>query len=158
MEDLEFSRRARVVANEFGPTAIEQLSQEFHAKQDPPPDLAHLFPGLGQWMAARQFAIFEILYHIGPSSLPLLRQAAYGEYDWTQGNAIEVLCRFAAEGIERDQIISELREAIPGLRYEALVYAIRPLRTYSRTNLKLQRVIDDLLSVPEFKEAFSESF
>jgi hypothetical protein len=48
-------------------------------------------------------AAFEILYNLGEAALPLLRKIAFGEYDWTQGNAIEILRRWAAEGVDREQ-------------------------------------------------------
>ncbi|WP_432720806.1 hypothetical protein R0381_002920 [Jeongeupia wiesaeckerbachi] len=152
----EFSRRAHETAKAIGASAIELLAAEFHTEHSPPADVANKFPGLGQWIAARQFSIFEVLFYLGPASLPVLRRVAFGEYDWTQGNAIEVLCRFAAHGIEREQILMELKNAMPGFRYEALIYAAGPLRSHANTDPNVQAVIEELLSVPEFKEAYDE--
>jgi hypothetical protein len=150
----DFSRRASVVAAELGPTAIPSLAAEFHTEFMPPDDLKEKFSGLGAWIAARQFAIFEILYHLGAPAVPLLKTVAFGEYDWTQGNAIEVLCRLAAFGIARDEIISGLKLAMPDIRPEALDYAAGPLVTYAKSDSNIQLVVDELLSVPEFKQAW----
>ena len=68
-----------------------------------------------------------MFYYLREAALPVLRRVAFGEYDWTQGNAIEVLCRLASESVERDQIIAEVRREIPKMRYEALLYAFGPL-------------------------------
>ncbi|MCH8239413.1 MAG: hypothetical protein IIB62_05035 [Proteobacteria bacterium] len=122
-----FRSRASAAADDLGPDAIETLATLFHSEHSPPDNLADQFPGLGDWIAARQFAIFEMFYYLREAALPVLRRVAFGEYDWTQGNAIEVLCRLASESVERDQIIAEVRREIPKMRYEALLYAFGPL-------------------------------
>src|SRR5262245_58198977 len=104
-EEGEFRTRAQTAATQLGAAGIPELAGEFHTEHTPPEPLKARFPGLSDWIAARQFAIFEILYHLGRPSLPLLRQVAHGEYDWTQGNAIEVLCRLAADGVESEAIL-----------------------------------------------------
>jgi hypothetical protein len=152
----EFSRRAHETAKVVGAGAIELLAAEFHTESSPPEEIANKFPGLGQWIAARQFSIFEVLFCLGPASLPVLRRVAFGEYDWTQGNAIEILCRFAAHGIEREQILAGLKNAMPGFRHEALLYAAGPLLSHAKTDANIQVVIDELLIVPEFKDACDE--
>ena len=149
---LEFSRRASVVAAEVGSAAVAKLATQFHGEPNPPEHLKGEFPRLGQWIAARQFAIFEILYYIGTPTLPLLRRVAFGDYDWTQGNAIEVLCRLAAAGVEREVIISELIQKMPQLREEALAYAAGPLSIHARSNPKVALVLQELRHLPEFKE------
>lgn len=122
-----FRSRASAAADDLGPDAIETLATLFHSEHSPPDNLADQFPGLGDWIAARQFAIFEMFYYLREAALPVLRRVAFGEYDWTQGNAIEVLCRLASESVERDQIIAEVRREIPKMRYEALLYAFGSL-------------------------------
>lgn len=149
----EFRNRADIVASEFGPTAIEQLAKLFHAEHSPPAELAAQFQGLGTWMAARQFAIFEIFYNFGGDSIPILQRVAYGDYDWTQGNAIEILCRLAADDVQREQIISGLVEHLPAMREEAHYYALNPLISQSKSNQKLNDVLSQLLNVPEFKQS-----
>jgi len=152
----EFQRRAQTAASTFDEARLPELPHYFHGDSMPPPELADRFPGLGQWMAARQFAIFEILYFIGSPALPLLKRVAHGDYDWTQGNAIEVLCRLAADDVERQTTIQDLRMLIPKLCYEAVIYAAEPLVQQARSNTAIAAVIQDLLTVPEFAEVHAE--
>ncbi|MBY0238843.1 MAG: hypothetical protein K2X55_05970, partial [Burkholderiaceae bacterium] len=119
-----------------------------------PPDLEGQFPGLGQWISARQFAIFEMFYFMGTPALPTLRRTASGKYDWTQGNAIEILCRLAADGVECRQITAELKTLLPDVREEALLYAIGPLARQAKDNPTLNDLLSDLLTVPEFRESY----
>lgn len=53
-----FRSRASAAADDLGPDAIETLATLFHSEHSPPDNLADQFPGLGDWIAARQFAIF----------------------------------------------------------------------------------------------------
>ncbi|MBB4225970.1 hypothetical protein [Variovorax guangxiensis] len=152
----EFQRRAQSAAETFDETRLPELPHYFHDESMPPLELADRFPGLGQWIAARQFAIFEILYFIGLPALPLLKRVAHGDYDWTQGNAVEILCRLAAKGVEREATIRDLRMLIPNLRYEAVIYAAEPLVQQARSNTAIAALIEDLLTVPEFGEIHAE--
>lgn len=112
--------------------------------------------GLGGWVSARQFSIFELLYNFGEPALPFIREIAWGEYDWTQGNAIELLIRFASDGVCRDEIIAEIQQNFPKIRYEAQLYAIQPLIGQLKTNNQLKSVFDELMKIKEFKESFYE--
>lgn len=149
----ELRSRAVIVANELGPTTIEYLATLFHAEHSPPTELATHFHRLGSWMTARQFAIFEIFYNFGRDSIPLLQRVAYGDYDWTQGNAIEVLCRLAADDVQREQIVAGLVEHLPAMREEAHYYALGPLISYAESNQALNDVLSQLLSVQEFRQS-----
>lgn len=148
-----FRDRACIAANELGPTRIEHLATLFHAEHSPPAEYAMQFQGLGGWMMARQFAIFEIFYNFGGDAIPLLQRVAYGEYDWTQGNAIEILCRLAADGMQAEQIVAGLAAHLPAMREEAHYYALGPLLSYAQSNQALMEVLSQLLSVPEFKQS-----
>lgn len=107
-------------------------------------------------MSARQFAIFEIFYHIGASALPALRRVAFGQYDWTQGNAIEVLCRLAADGVDRTAIVEELIVNLPDIRDEAIQYALAPLLHQQTSNAALREVLSELRAVPIFSDWYQE--
>lgn len=151
-----FQDRARLAATELGIGSIETLATLFHSEHTPPTEaLKAQFPGLGQWMSARQFAIFEMFYFFGPASLPVLQRVAYGPYDWTQGNAIEILCRLAADGINRKRVVDELVARMPGMREEALLYAAGPLLEHSRNMPAVGEILNELCVVPEFREACS---
>src|SRR5215813_2603246 len=155
-EEDEFRQRAEAAANALGPTSIETLAQLFLADSRPPPELADSFPGLGDWIAARQFAIFEIFYHFRHAALPVLRRVAFGPYDWTQGNAIEILCRLAAEGIDREHTLAELKSEMPSMRDTALLYAAGPLLRQANKNQPLAAIIEELREVFEFNEAVED--
>ncbi len=116
-----FHQRARLAAEALGPRCIPGLPAFFHKPPAIPGEVKDQFQGLGQWMEACQAAIFVILYYFREAALPLLRKVAFGLYDWTQARAIEILCKFALEGIERQQIERELAQALPQLRYETVM-------------------------------------
>jgi len=147
-----FGSRAASSARHLGAARIEALAGLFHAEHTPPADLMPRFPGLGAWMSARQFAIFEIYFHIGAPALPVLRRVAFGQYDWTQGNAIEVLCRLAAAGVERTAIVEELIVNLPDVRDEAIQYALAPLLHQQTSNAALREVVSELRQVALFNE------
>ncbi|GAB3254520.1 hypothetical protein [Chitinimonas naiadis] len=149
-----FEHRARAVAVDLGSDYVEILAGLFHSEHSPPPELAHQFPGLGQWVSARQFAIFEVFYFVGEPALPVLRRVAFGVYDWTQGNAIEILCRLAADGIDRANTLDALKRQLPDIQDEALYYAIGPLIRRAEQNPSVREILDELLVVPEFRDSY----
>jgi hypothetical protein len=143
--------------NNSSPQLLQELvkiSQEIYdaaIKQD-----ADEFPGLGDWIAARQFAIFEMFYYLREAALPVLRRVAFGEYDWTQGNAIEVLCRFAAEGIDRERTLADLKSEMPVMRYEALLYAAGPLLQQAKDIPQLAAIVEELRQAPGFNSVVED--
>jgi hypothetical protein len=146
IKDAEvFKDRARIAAEQLGPQSIRGLPRFFHNPPEEPSDVTGQFPGLGDWMAACQFAIFEILYHFREASLPLLRRVAFGPYDWTQANAIDILCRFGIEGIQRERIAQELAEDFPNWRYEAITYSIESLAKFAAFAPPVMQVLEDLI-------------
>ena len=151
-----FNKRARTAADQLGPQTIDTLAALFHSEHSPPDELADQFPGLGQWIAARQFAIFEMFYHFGEAALPVLRKVAFGEYDWTQGNAIEILCRLAADGIDREAIIADIRREFPKLRYEAQLYAVGPLLEQAEVNPTLAMMLEQLEDLQAYRDTVEE--
>jgi hypothetical protein len=155
--DLSVMRvRAKVVASESGPNSIDQLASLFHTEHTPPPELSASFGALGHWITARQFAIFEIFYNLGKESIPTLKRVAFGAYDWTQGNAIEILCRLAADDVNQKDIVTSLVARLPSIREEAHGYALRPLLAEAKTNPALRAILDQLLIVPEFRESYEQ--
>jgi hypothetical protein len=67
-EPETFKKRSQIAAADLGMNSIETLAHLFHGEPTPPVELANEFSGLGDWIAARQFAIFEIFYHFGEVS------------------------------------------------------------------------------------------
>lgn len=155
-ESDEFRSRASIAARELGPQSIETLATLFHSEHSPPEELADKFPGLGGWIAARQFAIFEMFYHFREAALPVLRRVAFGKYDWTQGNAIEVLCRLAAEDVDRDQIIADIRREFANIRYEAQLYSVGPLLKQAKDSPALATVLSEFDDMEEYQDIVDE--
>lgn len=152
----DFRAKAKSLSQVVTAESLADLRSMFHK---PPAESALFKPqehGLGGWLSACQFSIFELVYKRGKEALPFVREIAWGEYDWTQGNAIEILIRFAAYGIERDTILNEIKQNFPDIRYEARLYAIEPLLPELANDEKLKQVFDELFSIEEFKEAFAE--
>jgi hypothetical protein len=96
-----------------------------------------------------QFQAFAILYNLGEAALLLLRKIAFGKSDWTQENAIDILCCLAAEGVDRERTISELCRELPDMRYEAHLYAAGLLLKQAATKPAIADVLQ-LIDVAEF--------
>lgn len=152
----EFRSLARREAETVSSGHFETLRHLLH---DPPPEPEHYSVeehGLAGWLSACQFAIFELLYSAGAAALPLVREIAWGEYDWTQGNAIELLLRFAADGLEREAIIGEVKANFPDIRYEAQLYALEPLVPRLTSEPALAALFAELSSCIAFAETVRE--
>lgn len=158
IDDAEqFRARAATVARELGPAAVKQLATRFHSPPEPaPPGFGYEQRGLGGWLSTWQFAIFELFFQFGAAALPVLRRVAFGEYDWTQGNAVEVLVRLAATGVERDRIIADLRCEFPSFRYEAMLYSVGPLLHHAGRDPAVAAVVRELEDMPEWRRAAEE--
>lgn len=155
-DESRFRERAASAATQLGPDSIATLMKLTHTECTPPEALAEQFQRLGGWLAARQFAIFEILFHFREAALPTLRRIAFGQYDWTQGNAIEVLCRLASEDVDRNVIMDELKREFPQLRLEAQLYAVGPLLAQAQNNPALADALRELDEVVAFRNAVKE--
>ena len=86
----------------------------------------------------------------------MLRTVAFGEYDWTQANAIELLCRLAAEGIDRDRTLADLKREMPNMRDEALLYVAGPLLKRAEDDPAVAAIVRELRYVEEFEMAVEE--
>jgi hypothetical protein len=111
---------------------------------------------LGGWLSAWQFAIFELFYQFGAPALPVLRRVGFGEYDWTQGNAVEVLVRLAAVGVDRERTVADLRREFPGFRYEAQLYSVGPVLHHAARDPAIAGVVRELEDLPDWQEAARE--
>lgn len=150
-----FRSKAKEIAGKIGSDSISIIPSFFHYPPSMPEELKSHFNGLGSWLLVCQFASFELLYHFGRESLPIIKEVAFGEYDWTQGNALELLVRFAADNIEREQIVEELNQQLPDVRYEALHYAIGPLLAQSKGNPKIGEVLE-LITAEKFRNVLNK--
>lgn len=151
-----FRELAKHSSENISMDTISQLEALLHSPPAEPEAIKEMSLGLGQWMALCQFAIFELIYNMGEQSLPFIRKVAWGEYDWTQGNALELLIRFAASGVQRDLILTEFTQNFPNIREEAQLYAINPLLDDLQTDDKFNNVFAELLKIEAFKAAYDE--
>lgn len=154
--DEDFRNQAEIKAKDIEISSISELRIMFHN----PPKEPELYDtkqhGLGGWLSACQFAIFEVLFNFGEAALPLIREIAWGEYDWTQGNAIELLIRFAAKDIQRLVIINEIKSNYTNIRYEAQLYSIQPLLHRLDSDQALKLIFEELMEIDDFKESYDE--
>ena len=152
----EVREKAKNLSAKIGFDDLDELKHLFHN----PPREAKIYDvsthGLGGWLSACQFAAFELILNVGEPALPFLRQIAWGDYDWTQGNAIEIMIRLAAKGINRDEIIEEIKMNFPDIGYEAQLYAIEPLIPLLETDNDLKLVVDRMTECFAFAEIYKE--
>ena len=152
----EFRGQAVKLAASISEEDITDLERLFH---DPPPEpdtYDFRKHGLGGWISACQFAAFELLYNLGEPALPFLRKVAWGPYDWTQGNAIEIMIRLAARGIATEAIVEDVKRRFPDIRYEAQLYALEPLMPLLDTDETLADLFDRLKHCVAFAETYAE--
>jgi hypothetical protein len=152
----DFARNAAAAAHTLGPGAMAALPRLYEGSARPPEHLREQFPEPGAWLSAKQAAIFEIYQHLGAPALPELRRVAFGDYGWTQGNALDVLCRLAARGVERDAIVAEVAQHVPAIREEALLDALQPLLSVRPEDPALAAVLAQLRDVPKFDALYRE--
>jgi hypothetical protein len=142
--DGSFRERAATEAQKLQISDLPYLKSIFHS----PPKESPIFDtgkhGLGGWLSSCQFAVFELIFNMGEAVIPFLREIAFGEYDWTQANAIELLCRFAAKGIQREETITDLNREMPRMRWEALLYVAEPLLHQAREDKAIEGILRDL--------------
>ncbi len=156
--DSEFRKKAKDISQPVSIDHLSYLSRFLHNPPIKPSFYSVEKYGLGGWLSACQFAIFEIMYNLGEAALPFVREIAWGEYDWTQGNAIELLIRFASEGIQSKELVLEIKENYPNVRDEAQLYAIKHLIGQLKTNQSLQEIFDLLFEIEDFKDAYDEIY
>lgn len=155
-DTVRFQQQARDAAKDITVKDLKYLKRRFH---DAPSQSSLYDPethGLGGWLSVCQFAIFELVYCLGSDALPFIRKVAWGKYDWTQGNAIELLIRMAADGICREELIREITIKFPTVRFEARLYAIQPLMEASKQDSNLASVFEELMVVEDFRDAVEE--
>lgn len=133
-----FTEQAKESAELLGSASISQLVKYFHNNPDEPEALKSVtakYGVFGVWMNICQNAIFEILYYFEEDSVRKLNEIAFGEYDWTQYKAIDILCRLANEGVQKDLFLNRIEQEIGDFRWEAYIPTL-----YSLAKMKDDRV------------------
>lgn len=152
-----FREDAARLASDLEREDAEALLGMLHDAPPVPDDYDQGRHGLTGWMAAWQFACFELVMNVGPDVIPLLRQMVDGEYDWTQGNAVELLVRFAAAGVQRRAIIDDLKARFPQLREETQSYAVNSLVELAQNDERLGEVLEELGQMESFRELVEDA-
>ncbi len=62
----------------------------------------------------------------------------------------------AADGVDREAIIADMRRAFPRLRFEAQLYMLRPLLGQAAQNVALAEVLRRFEDIPEYREVVAE--
>jgi hypothetical protein len=151
----QFEKDAKYMSSGMGADDLSYLKTRLHNPPAEPTDIkTQLRPG--QWLAVCQYAIFELIYNMGPQTLGFLKSIAFGPYDWTQATALEVLCRMRLDGTVPDTIITELNEKMEGMRHETHAYLAQALISRAKRDERYIPLIDDLQS-REFQAAVNEA-
>ncbi len=152
---IAFEKAAKQDAALLDVNAIRYLKTRFHHPPKTPPGIDEGQFALGQWMAVCQYVIFELLYNLQELSLPLVKEVAFGEYDWTQATALEVLCRWYVDGTLSEPIMTEINTRIGEMRYETHLYFGRSLIVRKKDNHRFGDILLELDN-KSFQEAIKE--
>ena len=154
-DQKQFENLAKEKASNFNVSDLPYLK----SKLQDPPELAAEFKnvklGLGEWLAMCQYTIFELLYNSYEYSLPIIKDIAFGQYDWTQATALEVLCRLYIDEKISDSILENINEKLPDMRYETHLYFSRALLLRAEIDKKYDDILRKLDN-KNFREALLE--
>ena len=96
------------------------MSSTYSFASPKPREARKRYSGFMAWMDASRDAVYELLYAGGVPALGCLRRIAFGEYDWYQSRAVLVLCRLASEGIQTDEITTDIVRAVETWEWETV--------------------------------------
>jgi hypothetical protein len=150
-----FESLAKQHANDISVDDLPYLVSKLH---NPPPEPASLDQQqfrLGEWLAICQYAIFELIYQLDIKAIDTLRSIAFGEYDWTQATALEVLCRLYLDGKLPADIISEIDNRLAGMRHETHLYFAQGLAARRKRDQRFNGLIKQIKNV-DLHLAFAE--
>jgi len=150
-----FEEEAKKKAAQLTSENIDYLISKLH---DPPMvdsriNEQHL--RLGQWQAVCQYSIFELIYHVDSPPLKLLKRFAYGEYDWTQATALEVICRMYVNGEISYNIIEEIDDNLKSMRHETHLYLAQGLLARANKDSRFRDIINQFKNT-DFHNAVKE--
>lgn len=151
----EFEKAARQEAALLNVNDVRYLKSKFHNPPKVYPGIDEGQFGLGQWMAVCQYVIFELLYNLQEIALPLVEEVAFGEYDWTQATALEVLCRWHVDGTLSKPVMAEINRRIGDMRYETHLYFGRGLMIRKKDDARFGELLLEIKD-ESFQEALKE--
>lgn len=145
-DENKFRDAAKRIATQLEFEKAKELTRYFHKNPPEPENLKSKtakYGLFGVWMDICQNSIFEILYNYKEKAIPTLYSIGFGVYDWTQYKAIDILCRFAEEGVQTDKIVNDISAEIKAFRYEAVFPSIESLSKIPN-NPKISKIILDI--------------
>jgi hypothetical protein len=151
--ELAIRDRARQFSRQYGPEVIPELMRRFDVMTEPPPSFSAREPSALAWAGCWRSALFEILYHYREHALPVFREMARNGY---QGTAFVLLCRLAAEGVDRQRVDADLRSQMPDLPFSVRCDVAGQLLGLARQDPALATVLEDLRQAPAFEQALAE--
>lgn len=154
-DQTEFEKAARQEAAGLDVNDVHYLKTRFHNPPKVHPGTDEGQFGLGQWMAVCQYAIFELLYNLQDIAFPLVEEVAFGEYDWTQANALETLCRWHVDGTLSKPVMTEIKSRIGDMRYETHLYFGRSLMLRKKDDARFGELLLEIKD-ESFQEALKE--
>ncbi len=134
---------------------LTYLRSKLHHPPPLPSDINEEELRLGEWLAICQYAIFELIYQLDITALDLLKSIAFGEYDWTQAMALEVICRLHLDGKLPENSIKEIDFHLGSMRHETHLYFAQSLLKRRERDPRFHRIIQQLKNIA-FRLALTE--
>jgi len=151
-----FEDLARQESSKISVDDLTYLRDKLHHPPPVHPDINEKELRLGEWLATCQFIIFELIYLLDVKALSLLESIAFGEYDWTQANALEVICRLYLDGKLPIGTISEIDTRLGSMRYETHLYFAQDLIKRGERDPRVDQIIVLIKNI-DFRLALAES-
>ena len=139
-----FEEIAELKAKDLTENDIEHLKNKLHNPPEVYSEIDKKQLQLGQWLSVCQYVIFELFYNLHPHSIQIISAFAFGEYDWTQATALEVLCRWYVKGKVSVDTISEINTQMGNMRDETHYYLAKSLLIRQKRDVQFEKVINEL--------------
>lgn len=152
----KFFDQTKTIAAQLTQKHLSILRSRLHADLPVPENVDQSQLGLTGWLSACQYTIFEVVYHMGVSAVPMLKEIAFGEYDWIQANALDLLTRFYMDGKLPVDIIDEIDSHLPEMRYESHLYYAQHLIALRRKDQRYETLVIQRIRNQDLHNAIAE--
>ncbi|VTR94905.1 unnamed protein product [Gemmata massiliana] len=148
---VDVTRAARQFPLQFGPEVIPELWRRYESIGEPHPSFEARKRSMTEWIECWWRALDAILCSYREHVLPSLWERVDAN-----DRALLLLCRLAAEGVERELILAGLRDRLPGMAPERHEFIVENSEYSARRDPDLAAVLAYLRQVPEFEHATVE--
>jgi hypothetical protein len=141
--------QAKAVAAELGPGKIDQVGKRL--VQWPPPVTAKAAgnPSLGDtWGRLWTEAVAEVLFQYGAPGLPAFWPRLEKERDTYREIVLQRLFRFAANGVQREEIMARLRRLMPQWHHTECSAVVAATFSYAPRDPRVLETLRELRDVP----------